>query len=69
MGLAELFQQLAGMIVVVGGRDEGDVHTLSMMHLVRVHFGKHDLLGYAHRVITISVKTVGIHAAKVANTR
>src|ERR1700677_2221796 len=62
-------QQLTGLVVAAGARDEGHVHALREVHLVRVNLGKHHLFLQSQTVIAVPVEALGIDAAKVADTR
>src|SRR5213593_514780 len=66
---AEQSQQLARFVVAARAGDEGNVHALREIHLVRIDLGKHHLLGQTDRVVAVAVEALGIHAAEVANTR
>src|SRR5262249_41736417 len=68
-GHAEAAQQLAGLVVTVGARDEGDVHALDEGHLVRVDLGENALLAQPQAVVAVAVEALGVDAAEVADTR
>src|SRR5262245_7080996 len=61
-GHAEAPQQLAGLVVAVGGGDEGDVHALDEGHLVRVDLGEDLLLGQPEAVVAVPVEALGVDA-------
>src|SRR5438445_412516 len=66
---AEMPQQFAALIGVLGRRHHGDVHPLLKRHLGRVDLGKYRLLRETEVVIAGLVKTVGIQAAEILHAR
>src|SRR5271166_2251999 len=68
-GDAKLAKQFPRLFVVVGRGHDGDVHALRVLKLVGVDLREDDLLGQSQAEIAMTVKAVGVNAAKVANTR
>src|SRR4051794_17614641 len=66
---AEVTQQLASLVVVLGRGDDGDVHALGVLNFIGIDLREDDLLGQSQAVVAMAVEAVGVDAAKVTNSR
>src|SRR2546426_803462 len=62
-------QELLPFLVVLGRRDERDIHPPDLLDLVVVDLREDDLLGDPERVVALAVERLHGHAAEVADSR
>src|SRR5580698_1970759 len=66
---AEVLQQCACAIVVLGGSDDRHVHALRLVHLRVVDLREDELVAQTQRVVATPVEALRADAAEVAHTR
>src|SRR5262249_4128417 len=66
---AERAEQFPRFVVAICAGNKRHVHALGERDLIRIYLRKHHLLGEAKAVVAVAVKTLGIHAAEVPDTR
>src|SRR5580692_3214860 len=64
---AEALEKLAAFVVVAGGRGQGDVHALDLVHTGVINLGKHQLVFQTQGVIATAIEGVRGQAAEVAD--
>src|SRR5690625_1496174 len=64
----EPLQQATALLVVDGGRDDGDVHPTLPVDLVRVHLVEHDLLGQTEGVVPVPVELLRGQTTEVTDS-
>ena len=57
------------LLVVLSGRDEGDVHPLRPLDLVHIDLLENQVIADTHRVIAAPVEALGRRAPEVADAR
>src|SRR3989338_2313131 len=62
-------KQTLGFLVRLGCRHKSHIHTLRLLHLIKLHFRKDNLLLNTQRIVAAAVKAAIAITAEVANTR
>ena len=68
-GEAELLEQRAGLLVVLGRGHHGDVHTAHAVDRVGIDLVEDRLLGQPEGVVAVAVELLGAQAPEVADAR
>ena len=68
-GEAEVLEQRACFLVVLGAGHHGDVHATLVVDRIRIDLMEHGLLGEAKVVVALTIELVAVDATEIADTR